>query len=317
MKTFINECFRESGRIYWVLLRISLPLLILIRVLDENFNFISLVGDWLSPIMSFVGLPGQAGIVWATALFLQLYAAMLVLASLWTELNLTTAQATVLATLMLTAHALPVELRIVQKAGVRLSAMLAVRMGGAIILGMLLHAIYSGGDFLQTPATIYFSPSPVNTGWMGWFKEQAKNWFLIYLVILALVTFVRILKATHAEKLLATVLSPLLRLMGIGKQATTTTLIGITLGLSYGGGLLIEASRSGEISRRDMLCVLTLLCLCHSVIEDTLAMLLIGAHVSGVLVARVIFAFVFMAIFAQCIKRLSDSTLLRFMLISK
>lgn len=309
-----KEVLRESVRIYWTLLKISLPLLVVIRVLDRNFGFVAIVGEWLSPLMMTAGLPGEAGIVWATAIFLQLYAAMLVLASIWTQLDLTSAQATTLALMMLTAHALPVELRIVQKAGVKLRAMFVVRVGCALAGGILLAAIYKAGGWLQTPATLHFSPPPPNPGWGAWWTGQLQNWILIYIVILALVIFVRILKITHAERIIAAALSPFLRRMGIGERATTTTLIGMTLGLSYGGALLIDESRRGDIGRRDMLCALALVSICHSVIEDTLAMLLIGGHISGVLFARVVFSFLFMAAFAKAISYMSDDSLSRWML---
>ena len=314
MREFFRESWRDSVRIYWTLLRLSLPLLIAIRLLDEHFNFIANVGEWLSPLMALVGLPGQAGIVWATAMFLQLYAAMLVLAALWTQLELSGAQATVLATLMLSAHALPVELRIVQKAGARLPLMLAVRVGGALMLGMLLNMIYSGGGFLQEPATLRFEAAAADNSWRAWFANQAKNWALIYLVILALAALVRLLRMTGTERVLARALSPVLRRMGIGERAATAAWIGMTLGLSYGGALLIDEGRRRDMNRRDMLCALTLLCLCHSVIEDTLAMMLIGADISGVLIARLLFAFVFTAAFARLVNRLPESALNKYML---
>ena len=313
----VQDGVRESVRIYWTLLRISLPLLVAIRFLDEHFNLVAHVGEWLAPPMAWADLPGQAGIVWATAIFLQLYAAMLVLAALWTQLDLTAAQATTLAAMILTAHALPVELRIVQKAGAQMRAMLLLRFGGALALGAILAAIYKAGGWLQTPATLHFAPPPQTGGWGAWAISQAKNWALIYAVILALVLFIKILKATRAENMLATLLSPLLQKMGIGANATVPTLVGMTLGLSYGGAILIDESRRGDINRRDMLCVLALLCLCHSVIEDTLAMLLVGAHISGVLFARLIFACAVMFIFAQIVRRMSDATLTKWLLVAR
>lgn len=311
------ESLRESARIYWTLLKISLPLLVAIRFLDEHFNFIATAGELLSPLMAWADLPGRAGIVWAAAVFLQLYAAMLVLASLWTELDLTGAQATTLAAMILTAHALPVELRIVQKAGVRMGAMLIVRTGGALFFGALLAAVYKWGGWLQEPAVLHFTPPPQTPGWAAWFLAQAKNWTAIYAVILTLVIFIRILKETHAEKLLIVLLSPVLRWMGIGAQATTITLVGMTLGLSYGGALLIDESRRGKISRREMLLVVALLCLCHSVIEDTLAVALVGAHISGVLFGRIIFAFAMIYIFAKITGRMSDAALQRWFLVAR
>jgi uncharacterized protein (DUF2062 family) len=102
--------------------------------------------------------------------------------------------------------------------------------------------------------------------------------------------------------------------MGVGKKAVTITMVGMTLGISYGGALLINESKKGDISRRDMLCALTLLSLCHAVIEDTLLVMLVGAHISGVFFGRIIFSFVLMLFFAQLIKRLPDTTLEKIML---
>ena len=310
----IAECIRESARIYWVLLRIALPLLIIIRLLDEHVNFIAVVGDLLSPLMSLVGLPGQAGIVWAAALLMQLYAALLLLVSLWAELNLSVAQATTLALMILVAHSLPIELRIAQRAGAAWWVMLLMRVGGALIFGALLNGVYIAGDWLQSPAVLHFVPLPPAPGWGAWFIGQAQNWAGVYVLIVALLVVIRILKATHAERLLIWLLSPLLRWMGIGQRAVTATMVGMTLGLSYGGGILIAESRRGDIERRDMLCALALLGLCHSVIEDTLLMMLINAHWSGVLIARVIFSFVFMMFFARLIKSMPQPLLTKFFL---
>lgn len=320
MKKFsaaIKDVLRGGARIYWTLFKLSFPVLVGVRILDEYFNFTAHAGKLLSPLMSLVGLPGEAGIVWAAAIFLQLYAAMLVLASIWTQLDLTGAQATVLAAVLLTAHALPVELRIVRAAGVQMRAMLAARIGGALLLGALLSAVYEWGGWLNEPAVLRFAPPPQTPGWAAWFLSQAKNWALIFAVILALVALVRILKESHAEKFLEAALSPVLRRMGIGAQATTTTLIGMTLGLSYGGAMLIDESKRGGVSRRDMLCALTLLCLCHSVIEDTLAMMLVGAHISGVLFGRILFSFAAVFIFAKIVRRMSDAELMRWFLVAR
>tara|TARA_B100000780_G_C20737736_1_gene293057 strand:+ start:110 stop:373 length:264 start_codon:yes stop_codon:yes gene_type:complete len=81
--------------------------------------------------------------------------------------------------------------------------------------------------------------------------------------------------------------------MGIGKEASTITLVGITLGLSFGGGLLIKEAHAGHVSKKDVFTSLVFLGFCHSLIENTLLVILLGAHVSGILWFRLVFAFVF------------------------
>ena len=309
MRGFFADVLSRSARIYWTLFRIAFPLLVLIRALDEAFGIVALCGRFLSPLMSLTGLPGEAAVVWAGALLLNLYAAMLMLAGMWGQLDLTSAQATVLATMMLVAHALPVELKIAQKAGAGLWTILAVRILGALGLGMILNAAYSAGGFLQDPAPFFLDAAPQADGWAEWFRGELVNWALIFAVVVAVVLLVRVLQVTRAERLLIRALAPLMRRMGVGDQAASVTMIGMTLGISYGGGLLIEAARDGRIGRRDMLCALAFLSLCHSVVEDTLAMMLIGGHLSGILFGRVVFAFAFMLVFSRVAHGLSERKL--------
>ncbi len=82
--------------------------------------------------------------------------------------------------------------------------------------------------------------------------------------------------------------------------------MGMTLGLAFGGGLLIREAEQGHISRRDIFASLTMLGLCHSLIEDTLLMLLLGAHVSGVIWLRLLFTMLTLAIITRWLKRRSD-----------
>ena len=64
----------------------------------------------------------------------------------------------------------------------------------------------------------------------------------------------------------------------------------MVMGIAYGGGLIIRHATSGRIGRRDVLASLMLMGLCHSLIEDTLLMAALGAHVSGIFFGRILFA---------------------------
>ncbi|MCH9705105.1 MAG: hypothetical protein K0U15_03120 [Proteobacteria bacterium] len=300
---FLRDSFTSGISIYWVLLRLTLPLLIIIRILDEHFDLIAHSGRLLAPLMHLVGLPGDAAIVFATALFLQIYASLLVLITLWAQLELTTAQVTVLMTMILIAHALPVELRITHRAGLPAKYALLLRLGSAFLLGGILNLIY-GDSYLQQTASLPFEITSTATDntWTTWALMQARNWAGIFLIVQVLVLFVNVLRVTHAEKLLIWLLAPPLRLLGIGEKAVTMTMIGMLLGLSYGGGLLIEESRKHDMKRRDVICTLVLLSICHSIFEDTLLVMLVGAHVSGVFFGRVIFSFLLMVLLNRTLR---------------
>jgi hypothetical protein len=73
--------WRESLEITFPLFRIMIPVVVLVKVLKETAA-IQVLGDWLSPIMEIVGLPGNLGIVWATTLLLGLYTGTIVFVDL-------------------------------------------------------------------------------------------------------------------------------------------------------------------------------------------------------------------------------------------
>jgi hypothetical protein len=83
----------------------------------------------------------------------------------------------------------------------------------------------------------------------------------------------------------------------------------MTLGLTYGGGLIIQESRAGHLTRHDVFCTLALLGLCHSFIEDTLLMVVIGGHLSGTLLGRTAFALLVTWLIARLLHRLPESLL--------
>jgi len=134
---------------------------------------------------------------------------------------------------------------------------------------------------------------------------QIKNLIYIYFIILFLILTIKILEKTKIISLLNKLLEPIIKILDLGTKAIPLTIIGLTMGISYGGALLIQESKKGIIPKEDIFKSLTLMGLSHSIIEDTLLMLLIGAHVSGILVARFLFSFLVVAILAKSLKYLS------------
>lgn len=118
-------------------------------------------------------------------------------------------------------------------------------------------------------------------------------------MISVLIVVIRLLKLLRIEHLMAFVLQPLLKLLQVSKEATNLAIIGITLGLSYGGGLIINETKKGNLTAKDALITVMLLNLLHSIVEDTVLVLLLGADLNMVLWARIVFAICVMAIISQ------------------
>ncbi|MDH2436193.1 hypothetical protein QCD60_27040 [Pokkaliibacter sp. MBI-7] len=289
----------ESLRVYWALLKVMVPALLAVKLLDM-LGGTELLGKLLSPLMQLMGLPDSLGIVWATVLLTNIYTAMMVFLDIAAHETLTGAQITIMGTLLLLAHSLPVEGAVAKAAGVSWRLTLTLRIGGALVLGMLLHWFYAATGWLQTPGQVLWSPAAsADTGLVGWLMDQVVTLLTIFPIILALLTLLKVLRWLGIERLIHALLFPILRILGIGKDAANVTIIGVTLGLSYGAGILIREARSGQLPPRDIMLTLCFLGLCHSVIEDTLLVVLMGADLSGILWARLLFAVVVIGILAR------------------
>lgn len=294
----IKSFLLDVVTVYRILLKVMVPALIVVKGLDMVGGTVWLA--WLlAPVMSVVGLPGEMGIVWAAAILTNIYTAMIVYAGLGLHETLTVAQITVLGVMVLVAHSLPVEVAVARAAGVSWRATLVLRLGGGLILGSLLNLAYSSGGWLQSPSRMLWQPAAVEPGLMAWALDQL--WMLvgIFLVIAALMAILQLLRVLGIERLMHVLLAPVLKLIGIRREAANITIIGTTLGLSFGAGLLLKDARSGVLSRRDIFLTMGFLGLCHSLIEDTLLIMLLGADLSGVLWARLAFALLVIGVLAR------------------
>jgi hypothetical protein len=313
------ESLKEQGKLLlveaWkttlILIKIVIPISIATKLMND-WGVIEYIGIALGPIMKCVGLPGSMGLVWATAIITNLYAAIIVFSSLASVEHLTVAQVTIITTMMLLAHALPIELRIAQKAGPRLRFMFPLRIFGALLIGLLLNQIYLRCGFLQTEYIALWNPDISDPSWKSWAIDQIRTLLSIYGIILLLLFIVSLLSWLHITDLMTRILAPVLRMMGMSKDVAYITIIGMIMGIGYGGGLIIREAQSGTLSRKDIFFSLSFMGLMHSMIEDTLLMLLLGGHISGVLIFRFLFAMLVVFVMVRLMRRVSDRTFNRY-----
>ena len=281
------------------LFKIMIPIIIGIKIIQE-LGLIKYLALPLSPLMELCGLPAQTGLVWAAALANNLYSAIIVYLALIPEMPvLTTAQVTVMCTLMLIAHNLPVETKITQKCGTSLTVQLLIRFFGALACGMILNQIFSFGPYLTEPSHVVFKAEAIEPGILVWALKEIKQLGWIFCIILTLMTMMRALRFFKITNLFIFILGPILKLLGIGKEAGTITIVGLTMGIAYGGGLIIHEAKSGRLSQRDIFSAITLMGLSHALIEDSFLMILLGASSYGVFWGRLVFSLIAVALISR------------------
>lgn len=296
----------EALRVYFTLLKILVPALVIVKGL-QMLGAVEWLGAVLSPLMGWLGLPDVMGVVWAATLLTNIFTGLVVLFEVAGDTPLTVAQATVLGSLLLVGHSLPVEGAVARRAGVPWSVTLPLRLGGALLLGALIHHGYGLGGWGEQATRLVWQPEPGPDTFGAWAWAQLQTLAMVFIIIFLLMVLLRLLRYLRLERLIHLALTPLLRLLGIGRAAANVTVIGFMLGLSYGAGLVIRDVEAGGMSRRDSFLTLCFLGLCHSVIEDTLLILLLGADIVGVLWVRIVFAVIVIALLSRLARSRLDA----------
>ena len=287
----LTDIIQESSKIFWVLFKVILPVIIIIRAL-ELMGAIPYLAKFLEPLTSFIGIDGSLGLVWMAAILVNIYAGMAAFASLQAIFDYTVAETTILGLIILIAHSLPIEVAIARQSRVSAIFNLLFRFINAVIAGKILNYIFIKYElFNEKNSSILDIPTSVVSN-LDWLILQSKNFLIIFMIIFLIITSINILKFIGLWQFIINILKIPLSYLGMSEKVANIILIGLTLGISFGGGFLIEESKKNNISKKDILLSLSFLSLCHSIIEDTILILLLGSHISGILFFRMIYTIV-------------------------
>lgn len=306
LNNFFNNILPKTYSISFDLFKIMIPMTILTKIL-EYFGAVEFTGKILSPLMGLMGLDGQLGLVWAASMITNIYGGLSVFAAIYPGLQVNSCDITVLSLIILVAHSFPVELGIAKKAGAKVFPMFLLRFVSAVIMGIVLAFILNYFNFLQEPASPLWSLEvTASKTFLGEILSQAVGLLYIFLIILSLVFLMDILEKLKFMGWLTKKIMFFISPLGIGEKAGFMAVTGFTLGISYGGGLIINEAKSGALSQREIFFSLSLMGLSHGMIEDTLLMAAIGGSLWGILLARILFSFVFIWIMVKIFEGITD-----------
>jgi len=286
---FLRDHLKDSVVTSFELFKVTIPALIVTKILAE-LGVIGSIAALLGPVMGLMGLPGELGLVWATAILTTPYGGIGVYAALAPSLHITAADLTVLASIMLIAHSLPIELSITRKAGAGMLPMALIRLFGALGYGVILHHACRSLSVWQEEAVTIFRQVEKDQTITEWVLSQCVNLSMICVVIFFVLLAMKFFRAVGLIRLLENMLTPILPLLGMSRRAAPMTVVGMILGIAYGGALIIRESAEGGMESREVFNSLALMSLSHGLVEDTLLMMALGAKVGGILWGRLVFS---------------------------
>lgn len=124
----------NSSFVLWQLTKVTVPVYMFITFLKHT-PVLPWIAQHSAPLMSLVGLPGEASLALIMGYCLNLFAAIGVILTL----DLTSKQITVIASMLLLAHHLFLESAIAKKTGVKVAGLVVLRLGLSFLSGMFLN----------------------------------------------------------------------------------------------------------------------------------------------------------------------------------
>jgi hypothetical protein len=109
----------------------------------------------------------------------------------------------------------------------------------------------------------------------------------------------------HLLEKLSGLIGWLPRSLTVSAKAAFPLLVGLLVGVAFGAAVIIEYTRNGSLTKRDMLLCGIFLALNHSMIEDNLLLASLGANLFILFIVRFAMAFAVTRAFAAWLDRKS------------
>jgi spore maturation protein SpmB len=269
------------------LLKLTVPVAFGVFLLDY-FGALSYIARYTEPLFALLGLSGKASIILITSIFTNIYSVIAVMATL----DMPVREGLILANMCLIAHALIVESGIQRKTGSSAWRMVLVRLSASFLAAWLLNLILP-----EMEGTIRAGATIAREGFWPDFLVWLKSIGITSLKIVVLVNLLLILqKLLHELGVLEWLVKPfrpLLVVMGLPRSTGFLWVVAYTLGLSYGGAVMISQASEGKLARREADLLNHHIAVSHSQFEDTLLFAAMGFSIPWLMFPRFILAIVY------------------------
>jgi len=267
------------------MMKIVLPVSLFTAVLDWS-GLLARLDFLLKPLMGIFSLPPAAALPLVIGMLSSVYGGLAAMS----VLPFSTAQMTLMAVFILTAHALIQEGIIQGNSGIHPLKATAIRLIAAVVT-LLLMVPWVGSTPVMPAAEGALDVAPA-------FWEMIRHWAgttlaltaKIFVIIMVLLTLLEMMKSFGWIHPFVRALGPFLGIMGIDRKVGFLWMTAVVFGLSYGGAIIVEEAKSGHLSREDLEILHLSIGMNHSMVEDPPLFLPLGIHPFWLYVPRLAMA---------------------------
>lgn len=296
-----TEGLKVGLKTTWSLGKIIFPVTLIVAFLQHTPVLPWLI-ELVTPLMAIFGLSGDAAIPLVIGNFLNLYAAIGAILTL----ELTVKEVFIIAVMLSFSHNMLVESSVATRVGVKLWVAVVVRVGLAMISGIVINLVWRGGEQIAQYGLIQGEQESV-TGFLqisvDALQKAGIGVLQLAIIVIPLMVVIQILKDLKWIDVFSKWMAPATRALGMKENTSTTLAAGLIFGLAYGAGVMIQAVKEDGVSRKDATLAFIFLATCHAVVEDTLIFAPLGIPVIPLLLIRLITAIVITVIVAALWER--------------
>ena len=268
--TCIKTALPQGTKTAIWLLKITIPVSFAVFLLDI-FGILNIIATLVAPFFKLIGLPGQASIVLITSFFTNIYSVIAVM----TTLGIGPREGTILAVMCLISHAMVVETAIQKKTGSNPVRIVLLRLTASFLAAILLNFILPP-EALNTAKNIVSSSGEFIPALNHWLLNILQTSVKIVILVNLLLILQKILHEFGLIKWILMPFKPLLKVMGLPENTGFLWIVAYTLGLGYGGAIMINEKEEGRLSDEEADLLNHHIAISHSQLEDPLLFVAIG-----------------------------------------
>ncbi|MBU3157160.1 nucleoside recognition domain-containing protein [Clostridium estertheticum] len=290
---FFNDVFwaglKDGFKASLSIIKIMIPISLIITLL-KYFGFVNLLGEIVSPLFGFLGLRGESILVLISGYFINCYSAIAVMATL----PLSIKEITILSTMILLCHTLPVELAVQKKAGGSFFLIMFIRVFSSLFIGVVLnHIIPNDVNYINIKLHSVAVDNPISFSKIiiGWLIE---NLIIIKIIIInvCVTIFYKILERYNIIGKVSRTFKYLMFIFGLPEETAFLWIVTNIIGLIYGASMLIDAKNKRSIDDLSLRKLNVSIATCHSLVQETANFLTIGASMIYLIIPRVIISII-------------------------